>query len=237
MAPATILIIEDEPPIRKLLSYALEGEGYVVTTAATGTEGVRAVATHTSDLVILDLGLPDIDGQQVLTQLREFSQVPVIVCTVRSDDEQVLQAFDSGADDYVTKPFNPEVLIARIQANLRSSATVEPIVAELSNGMVRMDLMRHEVFVGDAKIMLTPKEYELLRYFMTHRGKMLMHKQILKEVWGPDHSDDMQYLRVYVSQLREKLEPEGACYFMTEPGIGYRMEQLAAEAPTEALRA
>ncbi len=236
----TILVVEDEPAIRKLLSIALEGEGFTVITADKGTEGVRAVAASTPDLVVLDLGLPDIDGKMALSQIREFSQVPVIICTVRADDSEVLEAFELGADDYVTKPFNPEVLIARIQANLRTSATVEPIISELVNGEIRMDLVRHEVFVNDQKVTLTPKEYELLQYFMNHRGKMLTHRQILKDVWGPEHSDDMQYLRVYVSQLREKCELGETRYFVTEPGIGYRMESMkpgSQAAPAQALSA
>jgi len=226
-----ILIIEDEPAIRKLLCIALEGEGYAVSEASTGADGLRAVATNAPDLVILDLGLPDKDGQHVLRELREFSQVPVIICTVRSDDAQVLSAFESGADDYVTKPFNPEVLIARIAANLRTTASSAPTVSELVNGPVRMDLVRHEVFVHDAKVTLTPKEYDLLHLFMIHRGKMLTHKQILKEVWGPEHGDDMQYLRVYISQLREKIGEAADGCFVTEPGIGYRMEVLAQPMP------
>lgn len=240
IANPAVLIIEDEPTIRKLLTIAFEGEGYTVTCADNGTEGVRMVASTSPDLVILDLGLPDIDGKVVLTQLREFTQVPIIVCTVRNDDSEVLEAFELGADDYVTKPFNPEVLIARMQANLRKSASVEPIVSELINGDIRMDLVRHEVCIKDAKVTLTPKEYELLRYFLTHRGKMLTHRQILKDVWGPEHSDDMQYLRVYVSQLREKCQLGDTSYFVTEPGIGYRMELVKCDsgtAPAEALRA
>ena len=139
-----------------------------------------------------------------------------------------MDALSRGADDYVTKPFNPEVLLARIQANLRKAVTQEAGEPDLENGAIRMDLVRHEVFVNGKKTFFTPKEYELLRYFMLNCGKMITHKQLLKDVWGPAHAEDMQYLRVYVSQLREKIEPnlKQPIYIVTEPGIGYRMESI-----------
>lgn len=221
----TILIIEDEPPIRKLLTITLEGKGYKVVDADNGREGARLVASVKPELVVLDLGLPDVDGKEVIQTVREWSQVPIIVCSVRDDDVEVVKALELGADDYITKPFNPDVLMARIVANLRKSVTQEAGEPDLMNGCIRMDLVRHEVFLNDVKTPFTPKEYDLLRYFLIHRGKMLTHKQILKDVWGPAHSDDMQYLRVYISQLREKLEANSAVdYIVTEPGIGYRME-------------
>ena len=167
---------------------------------------------------------------------RAWSQLPIIVCSVRNEDGEIIKALELGADDYVTKPFNPDVLLARIYANLRKSATQEAGEPDLVNGNIRMDLVRHEVFLKGEKTAFTPKEYELLRYFMVHRGKMLTHKQILKEVWGPVHGDDMQYLRVYVSQLREKLEGSdpGVNYIVTEPGIGYRMEPMNAQEEIQA---
>lgn len=224
----TILIIEDEPPIRKMLSITLEGSGFKAVDAATGAEGARLVASVKPELVLLDLGLPDTDGKDVIAIIREWSQVPIIVCSVRSEDTEVIKALEAGADDYVTKPFNPDVLIARIHANLRKSVTQEVGEPNLANGHIRMDLVRHEVFLNDEKTPFTPKEYELLRYFLVNRGKMLTHKQILKDVWGPAHGEDMQYLRVYVSQLRDKLEGDsGLTYIVTEPGIGYRMEIVA----------
>lgn len=231
----TILVIEDEPPIRKLLTITLEGQGYKVVTADNGSEGARLAASAKPELVLLDLGLPDLDGKEVIQMIREWSQLPIIVCSVRSDDAEVIAALDLGADDYVTKPFNPNVLLARIVANLRKSATQEAGEPELVNGDIRMDLVRHEVFLDGEKTAFTPKEYELLRYFLIHRGKMLTHKQILKDVWGPAHAEDMQYLRVYISQLREKIErDEAAEYIVTEPGIGYRMEILSAAADERA---
>lgn len=232
----TILIIEDEPPIRKLLNITLEGKGYKVVECDNGQEGARLIASVKPELVLLDLGLPDIDGTEVIRTAREWSQVPIIVCSVRSEDDEMVKALELGADDYITKPFNPDVLLARIHANLRKAVTQEAGEPELSNGDIRMDLIRHEVFFKGKKTDFTPKEYELLRYFLVNRGKMLTHRQILKDVWGPAHSDDMQYLRVYVSQLREKIEanPAQPSYIVTEPGIGYRMEtQHLEEADAE----
>ena len=232
----TILIIEDEPPIRKLLTITLESSGFKVVEADNGREGGRLIASVKPDLVLLDLGLPDIDGKEVIEAARAWSQLPIIVCSVRNEDGEIIKALELGADDYVTKPFNPDVLLARIYANLRKSATQEAGEPDLVNGNIRMDLVRHEVFLKGEKTAFTPKEYELLRYFMVHRGKMLTHKQILKEVWGPVHGDDMQYLRVYVSQLREKLEGSdpGVNYIVTEPGIGYRMEPMNAQEEIQA---
>lgn len=224
----TVLIVEDESPIRKILTIALEGAGYKTVECDNGKEGARLAASVGPELVLLDLGLPDIDGKEVLSQIREWSQMPVIVCSARHADEEIVMAFRQGADDYVVKPFNPEVLLARIHANLRKTATLEAGEPKLTNGGITMDLVRHEVFLNGEKKMFTPKEYELLRYFMINRGKMLTHKQILKEVWGDAHVDDTQYLRVYVGQLREKIEGSdlSTMYIVTEPGIGYRMEPM-----------
>jgi two-component system KDP operon response regulator KdpE len=228
----TILIVEDEPPIRKLLTISLEAAGYKLVECDNGREGVRLSSSVRPELVLLDLGLPDIDGKEVILGVRAWSQVPIIVCSVRSDDGEVIAALEAGADDYIIKPFNPDVLLARIHANLRKAATHEAGEPELQNGRIRMDMVRHEVFLDGKKATLTPKEYELLRYFLTQRGRMLTHKQILQEVWGPAHGEDMQYLRVYVSQLRDKIEPdpEAPTYIITEPGIGYRMETVSAQA-------
>ena len=222
----TILVVDDEPQIRKLLKITLKDEGYKPEECENGAQAVRMSASIKPDLIILDLGLPDMDGKEVIDAVREWSQVPIIVCSVRDADKEVVDALGRGADDYVTKPFNPDVLIARIEANLRKSVTQKAGEPNLENGRIRMDLVRHEVFIDGEGTFFTPKEYELLRYFMVNRGKMITHKQLLKDVWGPAHSDDMQYLRVYVSQLREKIEPnlKEPSYVVTEPGIGYRME-------------
>ncbi|WP_299381097.1 response regulator transcription factor [uncultured Kiloniella sp.] len=226
----TILIVDDEPQIRKLLKITLKSEGYKPEECESGAQAVRMSASIKPDLIILDLGLPDMDGKEVIDSIREWSQVPIIVCSVRDADSEVVDALGRGADDYVTKPFNPDILLARIEANLRKSATQEAGEPDLENGRIKMDLVRHEVFVDGESTFFTPKEYELLRYFMINRGKMITHKQLLKDVWGPAHGEDMQYLRVYVSQLREKIEPDvkDPTYVITEPGIGYRMEIMDA---------
>ncbi|WP_417461293.1 response regulator [Kordiimonas sp.] len=225
---STILVVDDEPQIRKLLKISLEANGLKAEAAEKGAEAIRLTASLKPDLILLDLGLPDMDGKEVIAQVREWSQVPIIVCSVRDADKEMIEAFTLGADDYVTKPFNPDVLLARITANLRKAATQEAGEPTLENGRISMDLVRHEVKVDGARVDFTPKEYDLLRYFLVHRGKMLTHRQILHEVWGPAHGDDMQYLRVYVSQVREKVEPNPASpdYIITESGIGYRMETV-----------
>jgi len=235
---STVLIIEDEPPIRKVLTISLESAGYRVVECDNGREGMRLAASISPELILLDLGLPDIDGREVIAGVREWSQVPIIICSVRNTDDEVIRALLAGADDYITKPFNPDVLLARILANLRKAATHEAGKPAITNGGIHMDLVRHEVFMDGKKIIFTPKEYELLRYFLVNRGKMLTHKQILKEVWGDAHTEDMQYLRVYVRQLREKIEPDATMpsYIITEPGIGYRMETVVVQQP-EALQA
>lgn len=225
----TILVVDDEPQLRKLMTITLESEGFKVVDSDSGKQAIRLAASVKPELVVLDLGLPDIDGKEVITSLREWTQVPIIICSVRNDDDEVINALDLGADDYVTKPFNPEVLVARVNANLRKAVTKEVGEPDLTNGKIRMDLVRHEVFLNGKKISFSPKEYDLLRYFTVNRGKMLTHKQILKEVWGPAHEENMQYLRVYVGQLREKLSNNNIKdedYIITEPGIGYRMETI-----------
>ena len=226
----TILVVDDEPQIRKLLKITLESAGYKVVESYDGKEATRMAASVKPELILLDLGLPDIDGKDVIAGVREWSQVPIIILSVRDDDLEIATALNLGADDYITKPFNPDVLLARIHANLRKAAKKETGEPEIINGKIRMDLVRHEVFLSNRKTFFTPKEYALLRYFLTHRGKMLTHKLLLRDVWGPAHSEDMQYLRVYVSQLREKIEdnPSDPEYIITEPGIGYRMEIVTA---------
>lgn len=221
-----ILIVDDEAQIRKMLSIYLDASDFKVEESENGKQAVRMSASVKPDLILLDLGLPDMDGKEVIAAIRNWSQVPIVVLTVRADDEEVVAALAQGADDYVVKPFNVDVLLARIHANLRKAAVKDAGEPELVNGPLRMDLVRHEVYYDDEKLALTPKEYDLLRYFIVHRGKMLTHKQILKEVWGPAHAEDTQYLRVYVGQLREKVDRNETKLIMTEPGVGYRMEMV-----------
>lgn len=225
---STILIVEDDPQIRKMLEIVLDASDYKVVTSDCGKQGIRMSASVKPDLVLLDLGLPDIDGKEVIAAIREWSQMPVIILSVRSSDDEIVAALNLGADDYVTKPFSTEVLLARIAANLRKAAVREAGEPELVNGPLRMDIVRHEVYINDEKTAFTPKEYELLRYLMVNRGKMLTHKQILKEVWGGVYVENTQYLRVFIGQVREKLEKEPALStaIVTAPGIGYRMEVL-----------
>lgn len=225
---STILIVEDDLQICKMLKIILEAADYKTVDSNSGKQGTRMSASIKPDLLLLDLGLPDIDGKEVITAVRAWSQMPIIVLSVRSEESEIATALNMGADDYVTKPFSAEILLARINANLRKAAVREAGEPELANGKLRMDLVRHEVYLDGQPVAFTPKEYELLRYLLVHRGKMLTHKQILKEVWGGVYVENTQYLRVFIKQIREKLEtvPELASVIVTTPGIGYRMEML-----------
>ena len=232
----TILVFDDEEEIRRMLNIFLDAADFKVVESDSGKQAIRLSASVKPDLVVLDLGLPDMDGKDVITALRQWTQVPIVVLTVRSDDEEVAAALNMGADDYVTKPFSAEVLLARLNANLRKVAVREAGEPEVVNGFIRMDLVRHEVYIDNEKVAFTPKEYDLLRYFMLNRGRMLTHKQILKEVWGPAHEADTQYLRVYIGQVREKLEtsPGLGKLIVSEAGIGYRMDPMAEDKSTAA---
>ena len=223
-----ILVVDDEPQIQKMLSILLESENFKINESTSGKQAIRMCASIKPDLILLDLGLPDMDGKDVINSIREWSQVPIIVLSGCISDEEISAALNTGANDYVTKPFNVEVLLARINASLRTSAVRETGEPELRNGSLRMDLVRHEVFLGDTLVAFTPKEYDLLRHFMVNCGKMLTHKEILKKVWGPAHSEDTTYLRVYIGQIREKIEVNSnhPAFITTEPGIGYRMEVM-----------
>lgn len=225
---STILVVDDEVQIRKMLNIFLEASDFKIEESDSGRQAIRMSGSVKPDLVLLDLGLPDMDGKEVITQIRQWSQMPIIVLSVRTLDEEVIASLNAGADDYIVKPFNADVLVARIRANLRKAMVKEAGQPELVNGPLMMDLIRHEVFHHGEKVQLTPKEYDLLRFFMINRGRMLTHRQILNEVWGPAHSDDTQYLRVYIGQVREKLEqdPANPQLIITEPGVGYRMESL-----------
>lgn len=224
----TILVVDDEPQIQKMLGILLDLENFKVIPCTSGKQAVRMCASTKPDLVLLDLGLPDMDGKEVIAALREWSQVPIIVLSARSSDDEITQSLNLGANDYVTKPFSVAVLLARMNACLRASIVRETGEPELCNGSIRMDLVRHEVFLNNQLRAFTPKEYDLLRHFMVNRGKMLTHKEILKKVWGAAHGEDTTYLRVYIGQIREKIEenPTVPVFIKTEPGIGYRMEIL-----------
>jgi two-component system KDP operon response regulator KdpE len=222
----TILVVDDEPQIQKMLGILLDVENFKIVEALSGKQAIRMCASVKPDIILLDLGLPDMDGKDVISSIREWSLTPIVVLSACALDEEIVTALNIGANDYVTKPFSIDVLIARINAALRSSAIHETGEPELTNGNLRMDLVRHEVFLNDDLVSFTPKEYDLLRFFMVNRGKMLTHKEILRKVWGEAHSDDTTYLRVYIGQIREKIEksPATPIFITTEAGIGYRME-------------
>jgi two-component system KDP operon response regulator KdpE len=219
-----VLVIDDEPQIQRLLTIALEANGYRVSTAGSGKEGLALAAERAHDLIILDLGLPDGSGLAVLKQLREWTKAPLIILTVQEGSADKIEALDSGADDYVVKPFNTGELLARMRASLRryqKTRTDEPV---FSLGDLRVDLARHLVTVKEQPVKLTAKEFELLRFFIQHTGKVLTHRLILREVWGVSHEGQTQYLRVYMGRLREKLESDPETpLFLTEPGVGYRL--------------
>ena len=218
-----VLIVDDEPQIRRLLTVTLEANAYRVLAAASGQEGVVLAAQHRPALVILDLGLPDLAGQEVLRRLREWSNAPVIVLSVQDDEKGKVAVLDAGADDYVTKPFNTDELLARLRVALRhSTKTEEAAVVQAANLVV--DLATRRVTVSGKEVKLSATEYNLLRLLARHAGKVLTHRQILNEVWGPGHENDTHYLRVYIAHLREKLEtsPESPELILTELGVGYR---------------
>ena len=217
------LIIDDEVQIRRLLRLVLEGENYKVHEAETGQHGLMEIATRKPDVVLLDLGLPDLDGLQVLKRLREWSEVPVIVLTVRDDVQEKVSALDAGADDYITKPFSTPELLARLRAAQRKTRPSEE-VSVFKNGDLIVDLTAHVVTRAGREIKLSATEYALLRLFVKHPGRVLTHRHILREIWGPKSEAHRQYLRVYVTHLRQKIESDLAkpSLIQTQPGIGYR---------------
>ncbi|MBI5490374.1 MAG: response regulator [Deltaproteobacteria bacterium] len=222
-----VLIVEDEAPVRRFLCTALEAQGYRTVEADTAQAGLAAATTRGADLILLDLGLPDGDGLDVVRRVREWSGVPIIIVTVRDRDDDKVRALDAGADDYLTKPFSAAELLARIRVALRhAAATGSPDgEAALEIGPLRIDQERREVRVGGRAVHLTVHEYRLLTLLARHAGKVMTHRQILGEVWGPPFVDKLQYLRVFVAQLRKKIEadPSRPRLLVTEQGVGYRV--------------
>jgi two-component system, OmpR family, KDP operon response regulator KdpE len=221
---STALVIDDELQMRRLLRVCLEANGYHVTEASTGKEGIAEAAQHPPDVVILDLGLPDMEGFGVLKRLREWSRVPVVVLSVRDGEEDKIAALDNGADDYVTKPFSSGELLARLRVAQRHAAPSSETTI-FRSGQLEVDLAARVVKLMGKEVRLTATEYSLLRLFVRHAGKVLTHRQILTEVWGPNYVEQTHYLRVYLAHLREKLEanPAQPELLVTEPGVGYRL--------------
>lgn len=229
MAPAAtvaarILVIDDEPQIRRFLEIGLRAQGYSVQAADTGNAGLVALATQGADLIILDLGLPDRDGYDVLTDLRQWSQVPVILLTVRSGEAEKVAALDAGANDYVTKPFGVQELMARVRALLRPRAAHADASPVFDDGHLHVNLARREVSLDGERIILARKEYALLALLIQHAGRVITQPQLLREIWGPTHQQDTHYLRILLGKLRNKLRDDAFAprYIATEPGVGLR---------------
>ncbi|MFO6420890.1 response regulator transcription factor [Hylemonella sp. W303a] len=222
--PVRVLVIDDEPQIRRFLEISLRAQGYEVALAAAGREGLAALAAQGADLVVLDIGLPDIDGHEVLRELRAWSQVPVLMLSVRAGESEKVTALDEGANDYVTKPFGTQELMARIRVLLRQQPGVKEGQTVFDDGHLRIDLARREVRLSGELLALGRKEYALLALLIKHAGRVVTQPQILREVWGVTHQDDTHYVRILVGKLRQKLGDDALSprYIATEPGVGLR---------------
>jgi two-component system KDP operon response regulator KdpE len=225
---AKILIIDDEIQIRRILRLTLETKGFHVIEAVNGKDGLYQAASMRPDVVVLDLGLPDMDGMTVLIKIREWSKVPVIILTVRDEEKEKVAALEAGADDYVTKPFGIDELIARLHVAMRHAKQPKDELKEFRNGHLYVDLLTRTVKKGEETIRLTATEYDLLLQFVKNAGKVLTHRHLMKELWGPFRNDETQTLRVHMAQLRKKLEtdPSFPKLFITESGVGYRMQLI-----------
>jgi two-component system KDP operon response regulator KdpE len=222
-----VLLIEDEPQMRRFLRVTLQSHGYDLIESISGQDGLAQASTRKPDVILLDLGLPDIDGLDVLSKIREWSQTPVIILSAREQEQDKIRALDAGADDYLTKPFGAGELLARIRVALRhidtqQSGRTEPVFVL---NTLRVDLSKRQVFIKDTEVHLTPIEYRLLTYLIKNAGKVVTHNQLLKEVWGPAYAGQTHYVRVYMGMLRHKLEedPSRPRFFINEPGVGYRL--------------
>jgi len=223
-APAHVLIIDDEPQIRRFLEIALRAQGHVVAVAETAKAGLEALALQGADVVILDLGLPDRDGLDALRDLREWSRVPVLVLTVRADEAEKVAALDAGADDYVTKPFGVQELLARLRVLLRARNAAGDAPAIFDDGRLRIDIARRVVTLDGEALVLSRKEFALLALLVRHAGQVVTQPQLLRELWGPTHQQDTHYVRILVAKLRQKLGDDAASpkWIATEPGVGLR---------------
>jgi two-component system KDP operon response regulator KdpE len=222
-----VLVVDDEAAILRFLKPALEASDYEMASAGTVAEAIKRVASESPDIVLLDLGLPDGDGKDVIRRAREWSDVPIIVLSARERETEKIEALDLGADDYVNKPFNVGELMARMRTALRHRMQRKAEIPLLKVGGIEVDSVRHRATRAGTEIKLTPKEFELLSFLARHAGRVVTHKQILAAVWGPAHTEDTQYLRVYVGQLRQKVEEhaDDPRIILTEPGIGYRISE------------
>jgi len=225
MTPS-VLIIEDEAPMRRVLRSALSSQGYRVWEASGVAEGLSAFAARSPQAVLLDLGLPDGEGFAVVERIRETSEVPIVVISARGDERDQVRALDGGANDYVTKPFREAELFARLRATVRSAARASRYAATLNIGALRIQCFERRVFLNDVEIALTPTEFSLLQMLARDAGRVITHRQLLRQVWGAEYMDDVQYLRVFMKQLRQKLEsdPMRPRLLITTPGVGYRLK-------------
>lgn len=226
----TVLVVDDEPPILRFLRTSLAAAGYRVATAENAAQALAAIKAEKPDVVVLDLGLPDRSGFEVIAETRRHSAVPIVVLSARSDERSKVEALDLGADDYVGKPFGIPELLARIRAALRHAFQAQGELPVFTSGELMVDLVRRHVLRGGHEVKLSPKEFELLKLLVSHAGKVLTHRQLLRQVWGPAQSEEVQYLRVFVRGLRQKLEPDPTrpTHILTELGVGYRL-QLPSE--------
>jgi len=224
--PVTVLVVDDEPPIRRFLRASLGASGYRVVEAEDATSASRLLATEKPDLVILDLGLPDRSGLELIGEVRKASAVPIVVLSARHDERSKVDALDLGADDYVSKPFGMDELMARLRAALRHAFQAQGELPVFVSGDLSVDLVRRQVMRGGQEIRLSPKEFDLLKHLVMHAGKVLTHRHLLREVWGPAQAEEVQYLRVFIRGLRQKLEPDPTrpTHILTELGVGYRLQ-------------
>ncbi len=232
MNSATILIVDDEPQIRRVLRTTLTSHGYAVIESRSGDEALEQIRTEHVDLILLDVNMPGRSGLETCREIRGTSDIPIIMLTVRNTERDKVQALDAGADDYVVKPFGSEELMARIRAGLRRSAASET-VPEFVSPDITINFDKRQVTVKDRPVRLTPKEFELLRYLVANQGRSLGHRRLLQAVWGPDYGDETEYLRVFINQLRKKIEPNPRhpLYIHTEPWVGYRFEPPTEKGP------
>jgi two-component system, OmpR family, KDP operon response regulator KdpE len=234
MSTATVLVVDDEPQIRRVMRTTLSSNGYAVVEARSGEEALEMLRKENPELILLDVNMPGIGGLEACREIRAQSDVAIIMLTVRSTERDKVLALDAGADDYVVKPFSMEELLARIRAAMRRTGTAEPVPTYVSSDL-EIDFERRKILVQGQLVRLTPKEFDLLRLLVANQGKPLEHRRLMQAVWGPDYGNETEYLRVFINQLRKKIEPDPAHpkYIQTDPWIGYRFEP-AAPAPTKA---